>query len=75
MNLTTEIKELQKEIEDIDDPKLIQLIRNLLQYGKPKSEQHISVEQYNKEIDEAVARYQKGNYISHEEVKEMSKKW
>ena len=75
MNLVTEIKELKKEIDEIDDPKLILLIRNLLQYGKEKPEERISIEQYNQEIDEAVARYKKGKYISHDAVKEMSKNW
>ena len=35
----------------------------------------VSIEQYNKEIDEAVARVQAGDFYSHEEVKKMSKDW
>lgn len=35
----------------------------------------ISIEQYNKEIDEAVARVEAGEYYTHEEVVEMSKNW
>jgi hypothetical protein len=33
------------------------------------------VEKYNKEIDEAIARVEAGNYTSHDDVKEMSKDW
>jgi hypothetical protein len=35
--------------------------------------QHISIEQYNKEIDEAMARIDAGEFYTHEEVVEMSK--
>ena len=35
----------------------------------------ISIEQYNKEIDEVMARMDAGEGIPHEEVIEMSKKW
>ena len=36
---------------------------------------NISVEQYNKEIDEAMNDIKNGEVYSHEEVVEMSKKW
>jgi len=35
----------------------------------------VSIEQYNKEIDEAVARVEAGEFYTHEEVKAMSKDW
>ena len=75
MKLETEIKQLQKEIEDIDDPQLILLIRNLVNYSKSKPEERISVEQYNKELDEAVARYESGNFITHSQAKNIMKNW
>ena len=36
---------------------------------------NISLEQYNKEIDEAMNEIKNGEVYSHEEVVEMSKKW
>ena len=75
MKLEIEIKELQKEIEGIDDPQLIFLIRKLISYGKSKPEERISIEQYNKEIDEAVARFENGNYITHAKAKDIMKNW
>lgn len=33
------------------------------------------IEQYNKEIDEAVARVKAGEFYTHEEVLNMSKEW
>lgn len=35
----------------------------------------VSVEQYNREIDEAVARVESGHFHTHEEVKRLAKDW
>ena len=35
----------------------------------------ISIEQYNREIDEAMERVKNGHFYTHEEVEEMSKTW
>jgi len=37
--------------------------------------QRISIEQYNKEIDEAMTRMDAGEHYTHEQVAEMSKTW
>ncbi|MFV0564308.1 MAG: hypothetical protein ACK5NB_00600 [Flavobacteriaceae bacterium] len=39
------------------------------------SEDRISIEQYNKEIDASIADIETGNYHSHQEVKDMIKQW
>ncbi len=38
-------------------------------------DERISIEQYNKEIDEAMAEVKKGEVYTHEEVIKMSKGW
>lgn len=35
----------------------------------------VSIEQYNREIDEATARVEAGQFTSHEDVVKMSKDW
>ncbi len=75
MKLEVEIKELKKEIEEISDPQLIKLIRNLLRYGKSKPEERITAEEYNREIDEAVKRYKKGDYLTHASAKKIIGNW
>ena len=35
----------------------------------------ISIEQYNKEIDEAMEEIKRGEFYTHEEVVKMSKSW
>jgi hypothetical protein len=37
--------------------------------------QRISIEQYNKELDEAEAEFERDEFLSHEEIMAMSKKW
>ena len=35
----------------------------------------ISIEQYNREIDEAIARVEAGDYYTQAEVEQMAKDW
>jgi len=39
------------------------------------NEERITIELYNLEIEEAIARVEAGDFLSHEEVKEMAKDW
>jgi hypothetical protein len=51
---------------------LISLVES---FGVEIPDQRISIEQYNKELDEADAEFERGEFVSHEEVVAMSKKW
>ena len=44
-------------------------------FGIEISGQRVSIEQYNKELDEAEAEFERGEFLSHEEMMAMSKKW
>ena len=46
----------------------------MIHYGL-KNEGHISIEQYNRELDEAEARVAGGEFFTHEEVRKMAKEW
>lgn len=35
----------------------------------------VTIEQYNLEIDQAIARVKNGDYLTNEEVEQMSKEW
>ena len=60
------LSERQQEI-------LLDMVKNLLHIDK--KEKRISVKEYNKEIDEAVRQVREGNYTTHGEVLNKSKKW
>ncbi|MEX0608350.1 MAG: hypothetical protein WD016_12445 [Balneolaceae bacterium] len=72
MNLETEKKIIQSEIEDVDDVRLIEAIKNLLAYGKAKRyEQNLSpmskavFYERNKVSRKAISS---DNLIAHEEA-------
>ena len=43
--------------------------------GENEDTGSISIEQYNKEIDEALAEVEAGNYITQEEMEKQAAKW
>jgi hypothetical protein len=74
MNINTERALLIKELEQVEDISLLQAIKAILHYGL-KNEGRISIEQYNRELEEAEARIEKGEFFTQEEVKKMAKEW
>ncbi|MBP0904640.1 hypothetical protein ACFSKN_10850 [Mariniflexile gromovii] len=47
----------------------------MLKYRREVSFERISMEKYNKEIDDSIADIEVGNYHTHEEVNTMIKQW
>jgi hypothetical protein len=74
MDIQLERSLLIKEIEQINDSSLLQTLKVMINYGLEK-EGRISKEQYNRELEEAEKRVADGEFFTHEEVKEMAKKW
>ena len=62
------------QLNDAEKKSVIQMLKVFLKSRKVVSER-ISIEQYNQELQEAEAEFQKGDYISHEEFVKMIKKW
>ena len=46
-----------------------------LSFGVEIPGQRISSEEYNKELDDAIARMDAGEFYTHEQVVEMAKTW
>jgi predicted transcriptional regulator len=68
---------IRKKLSDyllVADDKKIKAIYTLLENDINQSEP-VSIEQYNKEIDEAMEAIKQGEVYSHEEVVNMSKSW
>ena len=63
----TQLNEKQKK-------SVIQMLKSFLN-SKVENKSRISIEQYNKELDEAMEQIKKGEVYSHEEVIKMSKTW
>ena len=62
------------QLDEAEKKSVLQMLKTFLK-GREKKLPRISVEQYNKEIDEAIARVEAGEYYTHEEVEQMAKEW
>ncbi|MBI3720897.1 MAG: hypothetical protein HY252_20130 [Sphingobacteriales bacterium] len=68
---------LRKKLVDylqVADEKKLKAIYTLLEDDIEQTG-HISIEQYNKEIDEAEQEFKNGEYISHEAMKKKIRQW
>ena len=72
MNVQVEKLELIKMLLHTEKETILNKVRTALETEQPK---RISIEQYNKEIDEANARIDKGEFYTQEEVEKMAEKW
>mgnify|MGYP000592629791 FL=1 len=75
MDLQAELKWIHQELDNVKDPTLIEAFKNMLKYRKKVSSERISIEQYNKEIDESIAQIERGEFYTHQEVGERIKQW
>lgn len=74
MDVKAERALLIKEIQQVEDISLLRAIKAVLHYGL-QNEGLISVEQYNKEIEEAETRVGSGNFVVHEDAVNRIKRW
>jgi predicted transcriptional regulator len=69
-------KELHKYWDLLDTPQkksILSLIKSFMHH--PETESSITLEQYNLEIDAAMDRMDKGEFISNDEVEKEMDKW
>ena len=58
------------------DSRFLRLVNALAKtYQEEETTERISIEQYNKEIDESIAQIEKGEFYTQEEVEKMAKEW
>ncbi|HEY9002396.1 MAG TPA: hypothetical protein VIM89_13650 [Mucilaginibacter sp.] len=62
------------QLDEAEKKSVLQMLKTFLK-GREKNIPRISIEQYNKEIDEAIARVEAGEYYTHEDVERMAKDW
>jgi predicted transcriptional regulator len=69
-------KSVMDFIENKADERFLKLVKAMATtYSKEDILERDTIEQYNKEIDEAIAEVEKGEFYTQEEVEKMSKKW
>jgi hypothetical protein len=72
--LERELLQYILQLDEAEKKSVLQMLKTFLK-GREKKLPRISIEQYNKEIDEAIARVEGGEYYTHEEVERMAKDW
>lgn len=77
MAISTIDKELIKYFAQMDEPQkkaLLEMIKTFLASGHEVMES-VSVEQYNRELDEAMERISKGQFTTLEELEKEMQTW
>ena len=72
--LERELLQYILQLDDAEKKSVLQMLKTFLK-GREKKLPRVSIEKYNKEIDEAIARVEAGEYYTHEEVEQMAKEW
>ena len=76
MDIQGELRWIQQELQNVKDPDIITMIKNILAYGKKIiQEQRISIEQYNLELDQAIQEIENGKYYTQEEARKIASQW
>ncbi len=72
MDVKAERSQIIKELQQVEDISLLRALKHMIHYGL-KNDGRISIEQYNRELDEAEARVKRGEFFTHKEVKKLAK--
>ncbi|HEX6428555.1 MAG TPA: hypothetical protein VF008_12750 [Niastella sp.] len=62
------------QLDEAEKKSVLQMLKTFLK-GRKKDASNINIGQYNREIDEAIARVESGDYFTQDEVEKMSKDW
>ncbi|WP_236978218.1 hypothetical protein [Membranihabitans maritimus] len=63
-----------RELQNIEDISLLEALKHMIYYAL-KNEGRISIEQYNKEIEEAEEKVDQGEFFTQDEVEKMAEEW
>ena len=74
-SLEQEFDQYWAKLSIVEKESLLAVAKNYVQLKDENDTERVSIEQYNQEIDEAMARIDAGEFHTHEEVVEMSKTW
>jgi len=69
-----EMYEYFRQLNDAEKKSAIEMLKTFLQ-GRKRENTYTTLEEYNKELEEAEEGYQRGEFISHEEMIKQIKKW
>jgi hypothetical protein len=73
--LDKELGSYLKQLNEVEKKSVLLMLKTFLLGRNQVSAGRISIEQYNKEIDEALAQVAEGDYITQEEMEKRAAKW
>jgi len=62
------------QLYEADKKSVLQMLKTFLK-GRELKARGITIDQYNKEINDAIARVEAGEFYTHEDVESMAKEW
>jgi predicted transcriptional regulator len=62
------------QLDEAEKKSVLQMLKTFVK-GRDVKATRITIEQYSKEIDEAIARVEAGEFYTHEEAERMAKEW
>lgn len=71
LSLDTEFMEYWLKLSSMEKAYLLSIAKQFVQLKEEMN--HISIEQYNREIDEAMSRMNNGELVTHEQVLQISR--
>ncbi len=75
MDLQTDIKWIQKELQEVKDPMLIEVFKNMLKYRRKMSSNRDTIEDYNVDIDLGIKEIENGEFHTQEEALKIASQW
>lgn len=72
--LDSEMYSYFTQLNDAEKKSVIQMLKTFIK-GRAAHAERISIEQYNQELQEAEAEYEKGEFTTHEEFLKQVRKW
>ena len=72
--LEQELLQYILQLDDAEKKSVLQMLKTFAK-GRETKASRTSIEQYNQELQEAEAEYERGEYITHEEFVKQIKKW
>jgi hypothetical protein len=72
--LDQELYSCFEQLDDSEKESVLQMLKTFLT-GRRKSEENVSMEEYNKEIDEALFQESEGKYVTQDEMEKLAAQW
>jgi hypothetical protein len=72
--LEQELLQYILQLDDAEKKSVLQMLKTFVKSRKGKTSR-ITIDEYNQELQEAEAEYERGEYTSHEELVKQIKKW